>query len=54
MFPVLVVMYIRLAISEERDAERAFGQAWRDYASETPRFVPYLSRGDRARPVRSQ
>ena len=29
MFPVLVVMYVRLAISEERDSEKAFGEAWR-------------------------
>jgi protein-S-isoprenylcysteine O-methyltransferase Ste14 len=40
MFPVLVVMYIRLAISEEHEAEREFGQVWRDYAAHTPRFVP--------------
>jgi protein-S-isoprenylcysteine O-methyltransferase Ste14 len=44
-------MYVRLAISKEHDTEEAFGQDWRDYASETPRFVPRLSRGDRARPV---
>lgn len=43
MFPVLVVMYVRLANSEERDSEKAFGQAWRDYAAVTPRFVPHLS-----------
>ena len=40
MFPILVTMYVRLAISEEREAEREFGQAWRDYAAHTPRFVP--------------
>ena len=33
MFPVLVVMYVRLAIAEERDSEQAFGQAWRAYAA---------------------
>ncbi len=53
MFPVLVVMYIRLAISEERDSEAAFGDAWRAYAAATPRFIPRLSRGERARPVNS-
>jgi protein-S-isoprenylcysteine O-methyltransferase Ste14 len=42
MFPVLVTMYVRLAISEERQAEAQFGQAWRDYAAHTPRFVPRL------------
>ena len=42
MFPVLVFMYVRLAISEERQAEKEFGQAWRDYAAHTPRFLPRL------------
>lgn len=54
MFPVLVVMYVRLAIAEERDAERAFGQAWREYAAATPRFVPRLSKHDGAGAVRSR
>lgn len=43
MFPVLVFMYVRLAISEEKQAERQFGQAWRDYAARTPRFLPRRS-----------
>jgi protein-S-isoprenylcysteine O-methyltransferase Ste14 len=42
MFPVLVTMYVRLAIFEEREAEKEFGQAWRDYAVHTPRFLPRL------------
>ncbi len=53
MFPVLVVMYVRLAIAEERDSEAEFGDAWRAYASVTPRFVPRLAKADRARPVNS-
>lgn len=44
MFPVLVLMYVRLSISEERETEREFGQVWRDYAARTPRFFPRLSR----------
>ena len=40
MFPVLVAMYRRLAISEEREVQRRFGAAWDDYARHTPRFVP--------------
>jgi len=40
MFPVLVFMYVRLAISEEREAEKEFGPVWRDYAAVTPRFLP--------------
>lgn len=40
MFPVLVWMYIRLARSEERDADADFGEQWREYAAHTPRFIP--------------
>lgn len=40
MFPVLVWMYIRLARSEEREAEAEFGTVWRRYASQVPAFVP--------------
>ncbi|MGR3271742.1 methyltransferase family protein [Thalassococcus profundi] len=43
MFPVLVVMYWRLSLAEERQAEAEFGEAYRRYASRTPRFVPKLS-----------
>ena len=53
MFPVLVLMYVRLALTEERDSEAAFGDAWRAYAAVTPRFVPHFSNDDRARPVNS-
>ena len=48
MFPVLVAMYVRLAISEDRDSEAAFGQAWRDYTAATPRFLPRFGKGDDA------
>lgn len=40
MFPVLVTMYVRLAIFEEKEAEKEFGQVWLDYAAHTPRFFP--------------
>ena len=53
MFPVLVVMYVRLAIVEERDSEKAFGDAWREYAAVTPRFIPHFSKTSRARPAGS-
>ena len=45
MFPVLVAMYVRLARFEERETERRFGQAYRDYAARTPAFVPRLKGG---------
>jgi protein-S-isoprenylcysteine O-methyltransferase Ste14 len=53
MFPVLIVMYVRLAIAEERDSEAAFGESWRIYAAATPRFVPHMSKAGGARPLES-
>lgn len=44
MFPVLVWMYVRLARTEERDAEAEFGEPWRDYAARTPGFIPSRAR----------
>ena len=44
MFPVLTVMYIRLARTEEVDARVAFGDAYASYAAEVPGFIPKLSR----------
>jgi protein-S-isoprenylcysteine O-methyltransferase Ste14 len=43
MFPVLVMMYVRLARHEERDALAMFGPAYVRYAALTPRFLPRLS-----------
>ena len=40
MFPILVVVYVRLAMHEERIAIDEFGQEYLDYASNTPRFIP--------------
>lgn len=42
MFPVLVVMYGRLAITEEHEMHERFGAAWNNYATRTPRFFPRL------------
>ena len=42
MFPVLVWMYSRLAIHEEREVARQFGDEWQAYAARTPRFIPRL------------
>lgn len=42
MFPILVTMYVRLAKREEREAESAFGEAYRHYAAHTPAFFPRL------------
>lgn len=43
MFPVLAVMYWRLAAAEERAAEAEFGEAYLRYSAETPRFLPRLT-----------
>jgi protein-S-isoprenylcysteine O-methyltransferase Ste14 len=40
MFPVLVVMYARLATNEEAEMRARFGAAWEAYAARTPRFIP--------------
>ena len=43
MFPVLLVMYWRLSLAEERAAEAEFGEEYRRYAATTPRFIPAFS-----------
>lgn len=42
MFPVLVVMYVRLAHKEEREVEAELGPVWAAYAARTPRWIPRL------------
>jgi protein-S-isoprenylcysteine O-methyltransferase Ste14 len=44
MFPVLVVMYVKLAKTEERDAIAEFGDRYRQYMAQVPGFIPRLSR----------
>ena len=48
MFPVLVVMYVRLARREEREVEAEFGDEYRRYMDAVPPFLPSL-RAQRAR-----
>ncbi len=40
MFPVLLVMYWRLALREEREVEAEMGEEYRQYAARVPRFIP--------------
>jgi protein-S-isoprenylcysteine O-methyltransferase Ste14 len=42
MYPVLLLMYWRLSLSEERSAEIEFGATYQQYAARTPRFIPLL------------
>jgi protein-S-isoprenylcysteine O-methyltransferase Ste14 len=48
MFPVLVLMYGRLATSEEADMRSRFGEVFERYAQRTPRFVPLLRQARKA------
>jgi protein-S-isoprenylcysteine O-methyltransferase Ste14 len=40
MFPILLAMYARLAITEEAEMRKQFGAEYEDYACRTPRFIP--------------
>ena len=42
MFPILVFMYWRLSISEERQVRGEFGKIYDRYAAQIPRFIPRL------------
>ena len=42
MFPILVAMYGRLAVTEEREMRNRFGEEYEAYVARTPRFVPAL------------
>jgi protein-S-isoprenylcysteine O-methyltransferase Ste14 len=43
MFPVLLIMYGRLAVTEEVEMRARFGDAWESYTARTPRFIPALA-----------
>jgi len=49
MFPVLLLMYGRLAVTEENEMRQQFGAAYEAYAQRTPRFIP--SFGSKPGPV---
>jgi protein-S-isoprenylcysteine O-methyltransferase Ste14 len=49
MFPVLVVMYVRLGRIEEREALRDFGDQYRAYMQRVPGFLPRLGTRPSAR-----
>lgn len=44
MFPVLLVMYWRLALREEREVEAEMGDVYRHYAARVPAFIPRFNR----------
>ncbi|MDO9235531.1 MAG: isoprenylcysteine carboxylmethyltransferase family protein [Aquabacterium sp.] len=49
MFPILLLMYGRLAITEEAEMRKQFGDAFEQYAQRTPRFIPRISRQSAAK-----
>ena len=42
MFPVLLLMYRRLAVTEEAEMQAQFGATYTHYAAQTPRFFPHF------------
>jgi protein-S-isoprenylcysteine O-methyltransferase Ste14 len=50
MFPILVFMYWRLALAEERDSLAAFGDRYTAYVRATPAFIPHLFPRPEVRP----
>ena len=48
MYPVLVWVYARLSIAEERDSIERFGGAYVGYMEEVPRFLPRPRRAAKA------
>jgi protein-S-isoprenylcysteine O-methyltransferase Ste14 len=48
MFPVLALMYVRLARQEEREVMEELGDSYRRYAARVPAFIPRLRRPDDA------
>lgn len=46
MFPVLVIVYIRLAKKEEQLVGEEFGSEYKQYAQHVPRFIPQISKAD--------
>ncbi len=46
MFPILLLMYGRLAITEEAEMRKQFGAEFDTYAARTPRFIPSFGTRD--------
>lgn len=46
MFPILLVMYRRLAVTEEAEMRKQFGADFDAYAARTPRFLPSLRKSN--------
>jgi protein-S-isoprenylcysteine O-methyltransferase Ste14 len=47
MWPILMYMYYRLALREEREMEAAFGERYGEYKREVPMLLPHLGEARR-------
>lgn len=54
MFPILVVMYVKLAQREEREASAEFGDTYARYKETTPALFPRLSTTQHATPIEGE
>jgi len=54
MFPMLVVMYVKLAQREGREASAEFGDTYARYKEATPAFFPRLSATQHATPIEGE
>lgn len=45
MWPILMGTYYRLAMREEKDVEKQFGQVYEEYKKRVPAFIPRLGKG---------
>ena len=52
MFPILLLVYVRLSFNEERDARARFGEEYTSYAARTPAFFPRLGSTESSPPIR--
>lgn len=51
MFPILLLVYARLSLNEERDARARFGDKYTSYAARTPAFFPRLGSREDNQPI---
>ena len=47
MFPILILMYRRLAVTEETEMRSQFGPVFDSYAKRTPRFFPHINQASK-------
>lgn len=43
LFPIMIIMYVRLAKREEQDMLAEFGDGYRIYIKRTKRFIPFVN-----------